>query len=69
LDAIAIARIDGTDNRRRRVLRAGRVKRFFLDRVSWSPDGPRLAFTGESGLRYGDRDIWTVDVGGGGCAG
>jgi Tol biopolymer transport system component len=28
--------------------------------------GRRLAFTGESGLRYGDRDSWTVDVGGGG---
>jgi Tol biopolymer transport system component len=27
----------------------------------WSPDGRRLAFTGESGLGYREIDVWTVD--------
>jgi Tol biopolymer transport system component len=64
-DAIGIARIDETGRARRRV-RIGDVRRFFVDRVAWSPDGRRLAFTGESGLGYRQINVWTVDGDGGG---
>jgi hypothetical protein len=63
--AIRIVRIGERRAGRRRLLGIGEVKRFFLDRVAWSPDGRRLAFTGESGLGYGRINIWTVDADGG----
>jgi hypothetical protein len=62
---IAIARTDRTGTVRSRNLGLGDVRRFFVDRVAWSPDGRRLAFTGEAGLGYRQRDIWTVDGDGG----
>jgi WD40-like Beta Propeller Repeat len=65
-DAIGIARIDKARSDRRRLIEIGDVRRFFLDRVAWSPDGQRLAFTGESGLGYREMDVWTVDADGGG---
>jgi TolB protein len=64
-DAIGIARIDEA-GRSRRGVRIGDVRRFFVDRVAWSPDGRRLAFTGESGLGYRQINVWTVDGDGGG---
>ena len=42
------------------MLQIGDVERFFLDRVAWSPDGRRLAFTGEAGL--GHTEIRTVST-------
>jgi WD40-like Beta Propeller Repeat len=44
----------------RRLVRIGDVRRFFIDRVAWSPNGRWLAFTGESGLGFRQMDIWTV---------
>jgi len=64
--AIGIVRIGERGAGRRRLLGIGDVRRFFLDRVAWSPDGRRLAFTGESGLGYRQINIWTVDADGGG---
>jgi hypothetical protein len=64
--AIGIVRIGERRARRRRLLRIGDVRRFFLDQVAWSADGRRLAFTGESGLGYRQINIWTVDADGGG---
>jgi Tol biopolymer transport system component len=64
-DVIGIVRIDQTGRGRRRFLGLGDVRRFFVDRVAWSPDGRRLAFTGESGLGYRQIDVWTVDGDGG----
>jgi Tol biopolymer transport system component len=46
------------------VLRIGDVERFFWDRVAWSPDGRRLAFTGEAGFGRKEMDIWTVEADG-----
>jgi Tol biopolymer transport system component len=63
-DAVGIARIDERGRARRRFFQLGDVRRFFVDRVAWSPDGRRLAFTGESGLGYTKIDIWTVDSNG-----
>jgi Tol biopolymer transport system component len=64
--AIGVVRIGERGTGRRRLLRIGDVRRFFVDRAAWSPDGRRLAFTGESGLGYRQIDVWTVDVEGGG---
>lgn len=60
-EAIRIVRIDGTGNDRRHLLEIGDVRRFFVDRVAWSPDGRRVAFTGDSGLRYREMDVWTIE--------
>lgn len=64
-EAIGVVRIGKRGRGRRRLLRIGDVRRFFVDRIAWSPDGRRLAFTGESGLGYREMDVWTVDVDGG----
>jgi hypothetical protein len=64
--AIRIVRIGERGAGRRRLLGIGDVRRFFLDRVAWSPGGRRLAFTGESGLGYRQINIWTVDADSGG---
>jgi WD40-like Beta Propeller Repeat len=63
--AIRIVRIGDSGAGRRRLVGIGDVRRFFLDRVAWSPDGRRLAFTAESGLGYRQINIWTVDGDGG----
>ena len=65
-EAIAVVRVGERGTGRRRLLGIGDVRRFFVDRVAWSPDGRRLAFTGESGLGYRELDVWTVDRDGGG---
>jgi Tol biopolymer transport system component len=64
-EAIGIVRIGESGPGRRRFLRIADVRRFFVDRVAWSPDGRRLAFTGESGLGYTETDVWTVTSDGG----
>jgi Tol biopolymer transport system component len=64
-EAIGVVRIGERGMGRRRLLRIGDVRRFFVDRVAWSPDGRRLAFTGESGLGFREMDVWTVDGDGG----
>jgi TolB protein len=64
--AIGIVRIGEGETGGRRLVRTGDVRRFFVDRVAWSPDWRRLAFTGEAGLGYREIDIWTVDGDGGG---
>jgi Tol biopolymer transport system component len=60
-EPIGVVRIGERGTGRRRLLGTGDVRRFFVDRVAWSPDGRRLAFTGESGLGYREIDVWTVD--------
>jgi dipeptidyl aminopeptidase/acylaminoacyl peptidase len=65
-EAIGVVRIGERGRGRRRLLRIGDVRRFFVDRVAWSPDGRRLAFTGESGLGYRELDVWRLDGDGGG---
>jgi hypothetical protein len=68
-EPIGVVRIGERGTGRRRLLRIGDVRRFFVDRVAWSPDGRRLAFTGESGLGYREIDVWTVDGDGEASAG
>jgi WD40-like Beta Propeller Repeat len=65
VQAIGIVRVGEGLTGPRRLVRIGDVRRFFVDRVAWSPNGRRLAFTGESGLGFRQMDIWTVDGGGG----
>jgi Tol biopolymer transport system component len=64
-EAIKIARVDGREANRLLPLELKTVERWFLDRVSWSPDGRRLAFTGVPGGYTTSRDIWTIDADGG----
>jgi Tol biopolymer transport system component len=62
---IKIARLGRIRASRLRAVELGEVKRSFLDRVAWSPDGRRMAFTSAVGITGASVDVWTIDVDGG----
>jgi Tol biopolymer transport system component len=48
----------------RRLVGCGSCGRYFGGRLSWSPDGSRIAFSRDSGPR-GTQSLWAVDTAGG----